>query len=439
MNHLWKLKEYLVWMFAGKSHKQLMISISSLTGSGMIAIALRFIGGIIQGRFVGPEILGYYTKFTILPGYIFFLHLGIFTSVARQYPYYIGKGERATALSYAANALGWTYILCGVHAVVFLVPCLWAAIHGDWPAAMGWGTQIILSVTSLYMFYLGTTYRNSSEFVAWSKSSVISSIASLLSLPLVAIYNFFGVCVRYSLPTVISTFYAHWKRPLKIMPKLDRDTLTKMIVFGAPLMILSYISYQLWDGIERSYILKMIDEKSLGVFAFSGTLCAGLTMVATSISQVFLPRINMLFGSSGKNSTVCFLYCVKCSIIGVIIMLPFVVLTYWLVDPFVKLLLPKYIDCIPITRYLCWLSLIPVIDFPKQLLIVAKRTKDYAVATLTSFVLFLVLLGVFTFSKDKIMLQEIVAASVACKFLSVCISDAIAWRWAWQEKSDVRS
>lgn len=411
----------------------MLVSISSLAASGLISVALRFVGGIIQGRFIGPEILGYYTKFTILPGYMFFLHLGVYTSLTRQYPYYIGKGDRDTALSYAANGLGWTHLLCAVHAVIFIIPCAWATSHGDWFAALGWGTQIILTTTSLYMFYLGSTYRNSNEFVAWSKAQVISSITSLLFLPLVAVYNFVGMCARYSLPNLISMLYAHWKRPLRIRSRLDLAILKKMIIFGAPLMVFAYISTSLWDAIERSYILKMTDEKTLGVFAFAGTLCAGLLTVATSISQVFHPRIAMMYGSSGKGMAVCFRYCLKCSLVGTAIMFPLVALTYWLVDPFVKLVLPKYIECIPITRYLCWLSLIPVIDLPSHLLIIAKCTRAFGVSVLIGFVLFLLLLANFAFLDDKITLQKIVITSVVCKMVSVFMTNVFAWRAAKSE------
>jgi O-antigen/teichoic acid export membrane protein len=410
-----------------------MVSIASLASAGMISVAIRFIGGIIQGYFIGPELLGYYTKFTILPGYMFFLHLGVFTSLARQYPYLIGKGEREEALSYAANAQGWTIILCAVHAVTFLVPCLWAAVHGDYYAAMGWGAQVVLTNVSLYMFYLGSTYRSSSEFVAWSKGSIISSIASFLLLPLVIFFQFIGICFRYTIPDVISMIYAHQHRPLRILPRVDRMVLRKMILFGAPLMVFAYISTPLWTAIERSYILKMLGEKPLGIFAFAGSLYAALHMVATSISQVFHPRIAMLYGSSGKNMKTSFYYCIKCSLVGLIMMLPVVALAHWLIAPLVEWFVPKYVECIPIARCLFWLTLIPVIDLPKQLLIVAKKIKQFGISIILSFTLFLTLLAIYAFSADNITLLKIVIASVLCKLISVFISNVFSWHIARSE------
>jgi len=421
-------KDRFLEIFSAKVHRQTLISISSLAGTGLISIVLQFIGGIIQGRFIGPEALGYYNKFTIIPGYLIFLNLGVFTSLARQYPYYIGKGDQKTALSFAANALGWTQFLCVIQAVIFLLPCAWTAIRGDWLAALGWGTQSILAPVSVYMLYLASTYRNNSDFVAWSKSSLTSSIASLLFLPLVAVYHFVGMCARYSLPALLAMLYAHWKRPLKIRSKFNLGIIKEMIAFGAPLMVFGYINSNLWDAIQRSYILRAMGEKSLGIFIFAGVLSVSLTTVATSISQVFHPRIATLYGSSGRNMTTTFKYSLKCGLAGLVVMLPLVGLMYWLVDPFVRYLLPKYIECIPIARRLCWLSLIPVIDLPGQLLIIAKRPFPFGVSVLTGFTVFVIFFVAITLTTNKVILETIAIILVLGKFTSAIIFNFLAWR-----------
>jgi hypothetical protein len=285
------------------------------------------------------------------------------------------------------------------------------------------------------MFYLGSTYRNSSEFVAWSKAQIISSISSIVLLPLVAIYHFVGLCVRYSIPNFISMLYAHVKRPLRIRPRFEPNVLKKMIAYGAPLMVFAYISTSLWEAVERSYILKMMDQKTLGVYVFGATLCVALTTVATSISQVFHPRIAKLYGASGKKMSKSFNYCVKCSIVGLAAMLPLVALAFWLVDPMVRLLLPKYIESIPIARCLCWLSLIPVLDLPKQLLMIAKRTRQYGISIATGFGLFISILTLFyIFDHSSLTLLQITFISVVCKMVAVFLSNLFAW---YDAKSEV--
>nr|WP_319491159.1 hypothetical protein [uncultured Desulfobacter sp.] len=417
-----------LWRSLGQSHRQILVSISSLVGSGLIAVAIRFVGSIIQARFVDPEVLGYYTKFTILPQYLFFLHLGVYTSFSRQYPYFIGKGEKETAIAYAANALGWTKLLCIVNSVIFFVPCLYCAFNGDWSASLGWGSQILFSVTSIYMVYLGFSYKNSSEFVIWSKATVISAVTSLFFLPIIAVFNFVGICMRSSLPQLFSTIYAHINRPLRIASHFEWQRLKEMIAFGLPLMIFTYTATNFWTAVERSYILKVLDNRSLGVFAFAVVLCAGLTTVANSISQVFRPRIAMVYGSSKKNMEVCFKYCMKASLVSFIAMLPLVILTYWFIDPIVRQFLPKYVDSISVVRCLCWMALVPVMDFPKQLLIVAKKTKQFGISIFSSFILFLGILAFFELVDKEVTLEKIAVASVSCKIISVGIANFFSWK-----------
>jgi len=137
-----------------KSLHLILISILSLLGSGLFALLLRFIGGLIQGRFVGPEILGYYVKFTILPSYLAFLELGVFISLARQYPYHMGTGDHDLAILYAKNALGWSYFICILLSFIFFVPLLWSMFQSNWMNALGWGTQLIIVPSAFYQSYL---------------------------------------------------------------------------------------------------------------------------------------------------------------------------------------------------------------------------------------------------------------------------------------------
>lgn len=422
-----KWKKSLKAFFSGESNRQILISIFSLAASGLFATALRFVGSIIQGRFIGPETLGYYTQFTILPGYMFFLHLGVFTSFARQYPYFIGKEDQPTAFLYAGNALGWTLVLIAVHAFVFAALSMVSAIRGDWNAALGWGTQILVSFATLYMFYLGTTYRNSGDFVQWSKATILSSIASLLLLPFVVFYQFLGLCLRYSAPEIISSVYAHIKRPIKPAPLLNRGVLLKMMAFGAPLMVFTYTSTNLWIAVERTYILQTMNERALGLFAFAGALAATLVTVARSISQVFHPRIAMLYGSSGKNMKECFRYCVKCTMAGTAMMLPLILISLIFIKPVVEWVLPKYLDCVPVFRSLCWLALIPVIDLPKQLLIVAKKTWPFGFSVMAGFLGYSGILWINFKTPGGMALDKLAAFSVLGQMISVAVSFFLAW------------
>ncbi|GAB6095185.1 hypothetical protein JCM14469_14370 [Desulfatiferula olefinivorans] len=344
-----------------------------------------------------------------------------------------------SAETYAANALGWTLLLCGVHTLIYLVPSVYAVIRGDFRSAFGWGIQTVITSVSLYMLYLGTTYRSSAEFVTWSKTTVVSSVMSLLLLPVVAIYQFWGLCLRYSLPDLSGMILAHLRRPIVVRPRLDWGVIRAMMVFGAPLMVFGYVSSHLWVAVERTVILGRLGNVELGLFAFASSLCLALVTVARSISQVFNPRIAMLYGSSGENMALTFRYSLRCSLTGAVVMFPLIAVTWVAIGPLLTMLLPRYVDCAPVVRGLCWLALVPVIDFPKQLLVVSKRTELFGLSVMSSFLLFVVFLGIRMQANDTLTLSDVVILSVACQLSSVLFGGVLAWNAARQFRMSLSS
>jgi len=64
-----------------------------------------------------------------------------------------------------------------------------------------------------------------------------------------------------------------------------------MITFGAPLMVFGYIGHKRLDCHGGCFCTSNAGREDAWSVRVRRRLCAALTMVATSISQVFLPRI----------------------------------------------------------------------------------------------------------------------------------------------------
>lgn len=421
-------REQLLAATRAGSRREMGAAVLSLAGSGLIGTALQVVGGLVQGRFVGPELLGFFAKFAILPGFLFFLQLGIFLALARQYPYYMGAGDRERALRYARNALGWMCLIGGAQVVLFVVLGTRNALRGDWMAALGWGVQATVAPCALYMTYLGTTYRNGGEFVAWSRASLLAACSSILLLPTLLLSPVLCLCSRQTVPAMLGALYAHVKRPIKVRPALEPTILKEMIAFGAPFMAFGYVAFSLWPSMTSVFVLETAGERSLGLYGFASFFGGALTTVATSLSQVFQPRLAALYGSSNHDMKRCFQYSLKGALIGLVALLPLVALACWLLGPLVRLLLPKYADCVPYARWLCWLALLPVIDFPSQILVVSKRTVLFGVGIIVSFLLFAAPLALARSLGVRVTLLQIVEWTVFCKMVEVLIKDCMAWR-----------
>jgi hypothetical protein len=142
---------------------------------------------------------------------------------------------------------------------------------------------------------------------------------------------------------------------------------------------------------------------------------------------VFHPRIAMLYGSSEKNMKECFRYCVKCTMAGTAIMLPLILISLIFIKPVVAWVLPKYLECVPVFRSLCWLALIPVIDLPKQLLIVAKKTWPFGFSVMAGFLVYGGILWINFKTPGGMALDKLAAFSVLGQMISVAISFFFAW------------
>ena len=95
--------------------------ISGLAGGNLMATAVAFIGSLVQARYVSPDDLGYLRGFSIVTGYVLFLNLGLFESLHRLYPYYIGKGHKERALAHAEIGQAWNVAVSAVVSAVFIV------------------------------------------------------------------------------------------------------------------------------------------------------------------------------------------------------------------------------------------------------------------------------------------------------------------------------
>jgi hypothetical protein len=121
------------------------------------------IGGVVQSRWISPEVFGEFRQYGILTGSLNIGLIIVQDALMRQYPYLIGRGEQGEALKVAAAAKWWYLALSYVFSLAFLVLALFAVLHADLRAAMGWGVQIAAVWSAFYGVYLGVMYRTSQD------------------------------------------------------------------------------------------------------------------------------------------------------------------------------------------------------------------------------------------------------------------------------------
>ena len=101
-------------------------------GGNLLVAVLGGIGGLIQARWIGPEVLGEFAKYGILTVYFNIGLIFVNEGLSRQFPYLLGKGDRDAALKVAATAKWWYLLSCLVFSLVFAVLSLWSLSIGNY-------------------------------------------------------------------------------------------------------------------------------------------------------------------------------------------------------------------------------------------------------------------------------------------------------------------
>ena len=369
-----------------RSRRDLLVSISALAGSGVFISAISIICSIVQGRYISPSLLGYFGKFSIITGYLSFLHLGTYLALQRDFPYYMGRNERERAVHLAEVCLGWTYIISIISAIVLLSLAVIRLYYHDIRGMIGWLSHVIICILTFYSLYLNSIYRTSNEFVIWSKSIMINSLSSLVVLPTV-IFGFTGLCLRATLPQMVGLLYAHKHRPLKIKPMMDLRTILESIKFGIQLHISNSLITTITDNTMKLFILKSLGSTYLGFYVFSIPILLAVNRISLSIEQVFTPRITLKFGETDD-----FHHCVKGAfkgmIFGLIIVIPILFIVQLIIPPFVIHLIPKYTQAIPIASVLIWATLARILEIPTMVLYAAKDARALIISAGAGFACF---------------------------------------------------
>ncbi|MCX7836055.1 MAG: oligosaccharide flippase family protein [bacterium] len=308
-----------------------------------ISTILRFIGGLLQARFVFPEVLGKFNSITMILEYVSMSELGIISALGREYPYHIGKGEKEKGLALAATALYWSLLLTIVSGLIMLILSGYYFWRGD--AEMGWG--FIANVfTAFYLYYsisfLAQTYRTSHQFVTLAKITVTQNVLTLVFLVFVYWYGFYGLLIRAVLSAISYTIMVYRWRPIRVLPKWNWDHLKHLSKVGFPIFLMGQL-YARWTTINSTVVLWLAGQRSLGLYAIVVTFTGSLEILPNAIAQVFYPKLSEEYGKS--NDPLKLLSMMKKPILisfGLITAL--CVLVFPILPYIIRFLLPKYVD-----------------------------------------------------------------------------------------------
>jgi O-antigen/teichoic acid export membrane protein len=327
-----------------------------LAGGNLLSSLLRLIGGVWQARLVGPSVLGLFNSIGLVMGYAPFLQLGILNGLNRELPYYFGKGDHQRVKELAAAAQAWALMIGSAVSTTLLAIAGWQLVCGEWPLAAGWATYAIMAFLFFYSTsYLQMTYRTSQDFARLAVVGVIESSVALILVLLVALLNFYGVCLRALLAGTVSMMILHYFRPVRVGPKWDWRHLKHLLIIGAPIFGVGQL-YTWWAVLDSTLVLHFTGTEGMGLYAVVLVAAATMELLPGAMLQIMYPRMAQQYGRT-ENVRDLIRMTVKPMLLGAAGMIPLILVAWLLVGPAVRLVLPNYVEAIPAMQ---WALLIPL-------------------------------------------------------------------------------
>jgi O-antigen/teichoic acid export membrane protein len=214
---------------------------------------------------------------------------------------------------------------------------------------------------------------------------------ALALVVLVAVMNFYGLCLRAILTAAITGVLLFAWRPIRVLPAWNWRDWAHLLVIGFPIFLVGELS-QFWLTLEGTFVFDILGRRDMGYYAMVVVVGTTLEMLPLAVSQVIYPRMAEQYGRTHRASTILRM-AVKPMLATFAGMVPLVVVGWWLARPMTQLLLPKYVGAVPAMQ---WAMLPPLVVsfFPIiNVFNVVRRQDLYAIGILAGMLAYFVSLA----------------------------------------------
>ncbi len=364
------------------ARRSMLYLVGALAGGNIVSVMVGVISVALQGRLVMPDVLGLFTKVGLVILYIPLLQLGVGNGLNRELPYFIGKGEHQRVRDLAAAAQAWAIVVSAVVGLAMLLVAGWYFIHGNMQLSFGWVTNAILAFFVFYgQYYLQITFRTGHDFARLAMANVVQNVLALVLLVLVIPFAFYGLCLRIVLACGGATVLLYYWRPVRVGPQWNSRHLKHLLSVGAPIFGVGLL-YSWWAACNLTIVSMLTDDYQTGLYKQVINVALPLELLTAAVAQVIYPRMSEQYGRTGKVEGLLRMT-VKPVALAALGMIPLIAVALWLVDPAVRLIMPRYVDAVPAMR---WALLVPFIGSfaPVNLMFNVVRRQDlYVVAIVT--------------------------------------------------------
>ncbi len=266
--------------------------------SMLFAQGLNGVSAMLLFRWVGPQLMGYWSSAQLLQLPLDALKMGVLSGLSREYPYLVGRGQDAKAQEVIQTGLA--------HALAMMVVGL--AIAAAAVAIFGTSDRMLMAamiVTALawalgyYAQFVRSTFRSSSSFTRLGGIELGLASAGLVGLAAVWLYGFDGMLGRALLLGVLAALVFFVFRPVRARPRFHRWAFREMFRFGRHTYITGYM---LLVGQQAERVLLLASDDGLllvGLYAPVLASASLLQVVPGAIHGSSYPALVEAYGRDG--------------------------------------------------------------------------------------------------------------------------------------------
>lgn len=309
-------------------------------GATLISAGVRFLYSVFVKAHIEPLEYGIYSTCLLLQTYMTYVQLGSLNAFNRDYPQLIGAGDLKKAKSYRDTTFSFLLIAFGI--VILVITAILMTVRGEQDTRYIYGMILCAISTGFTVIenFLASRVRIDRSFKYTSFVTVAELISVIIGFFLVLKIGYYGLYI-VTIGSMVIGIFLYYKRGIAdITVKIDRILLKTILYSGIPLLINNLI-WTIVDSIDKFVILGFINTEALGLYSIAQMTFSYMVMIPNAISQLFYVKMGKIYGATGSKDELN-RAAVKYTLILAIIMSFIVICAYFLMEPLVLWIMPKY-------------------------------------------------------------------------------------------------
>lgn len=344
------------------------------SGANYISQAIGIFNSILLRRFLGPASMGVWGVIQVILDYAGQASLGTTRAMARDYPFYKGRGETTKAEAIKDTTLSFTMAMSWVpfFAVLGYLLFNWTVLDPQFRYCL----VFLLGFLFLQRFYdfVITLLRSDKKFKTLSLVIVLNAVLGLLATVLVVRYfGIYGLLWTTAVIMLGVVFVCVRRENYRFLFHIDWRVLLSELKLAVPLAVSAFLITAL-RGMDKMIIADKLGFYDVGIYSIAMMVANYILSVPMMFSQVWFPNLQQAFGKNNGDLQAVKHYLEK-PLLGLAIILPVLCAISFIAMPvLIHYYLQDFAAGIPVMRlYLVGLFFLMLGQFSLNFLVTAGK------------------------------------------------------------------